>query len=87
MPTDRKDPTEQEILIEEKKTKPNGEVYVRKYIKGRFLGKVRYLQSICFKQFPHYKFQNYREGLQNDMNSHEQKLRNYMLQNCYQNLP
>lgn len=40
MPTDRKDPTEQEIIIEEKKTKPNGEVYVRKYIKGRFLGKV-----------------------------------------------
>lgn len=40
MPTDRKDPTEQEILIEEKKTLANGEVHVRKYIKGRFLGKV-----------------------------------------------
>jgi len=39
MPTDRKDPTEQEIIIEEKRTKPNGEVHIRKYIKGRFLGK------------------------------------------------
>lgn len=36
----KKDPTEQEILIEEKKTKPNGEVQIRKYVKGRFLGKV-----------------------------------------------
>jgi hypothetical protein len=35
-----KDPTEQQIIIEEKKTKPNGEVTVTKYIKGRFLGKV-----------------------------------------------
>lgn len=36
-----KDPTEQLIIIEEKKTKPDGEVAVKKYIKGRFLGKVR----------------------------------------------
>lgn len=35
-----KDPTEQLIIIEEKKTKPDGEVTVKKYIKGRFLGKV-----------------------------------------------
>lgn len=52
MPTDRKDPTEQEILIEEKKTKPNGEVYVRKYIKGRFLGKVRSQQLIISNYLP-----------------------------------
>lgn len=41
MPADKKDPTEQEILIEEKRTQPNGEVNVRKYVKGRFLGKVK----------------------------------------------
>lgn len=45
MPSDKKDPTDQEILIEEKKTKPNGEVQIRKYVKGRFLGKV----SILFR--------------------------------------
>ena len=37
----QKDPTEQQILIEEKRTKPDGEVTIKKYIKGRFLGKVR----------------------------------------------
>jgi len=37
----QKDPTEQQILIEEKKTKADGEVTIKKYIKGRFLGKVR----------------------------------------------
>ena len=39
MPGDKKDPTEQEILIEEKKIMPNGEIKTRKYVKGRFLGK------------------------------------------------
>lgn len=47
MPGDKKDPTEQEILIEEKKTKPNGEVHVRKYVKGRFLGKGGFAK--CFE--------------------------------------
>lgn len=44
MASDKKDPTDQEILIEEKKTKPNGEVQIRKYVKGRFLGKVTIIQ-------------------------------------------
>lgn len=46
MPGEKKDPTDQEILIEEKKTKPNGEVHIRKYVKGRFLGKVTFLRKL-----------------------------------------
>ena len=53
MPTDRKDPTDQEILIEEKKTLPNGEVKVRKYVKGRFLGKVIHLLCLKARRFQH----------------------------------
>ena len=38
-PSSKKDPMEQQIIVEDKKTKPNGEVRITKHIKGRFLGK------------------------------------------------
>ena len=75
MPGEKKDPTDQEILIEEKKTKPNGEVQIRKYIKGRFLGKVSLIHLISNNVFMiwinsnSYDFAN-REDLPSAMNSH-----------------
>ena len=37
------DPTEQLIIIEEKRSKPYDEDTVKKYVKGRFLGKVSHV--------------------------------------------
>ncbi len=32
---------DQQLMVEEKITKSNGEVAIKKYVKGRFLGKVK----------------------------------------------
>ena len=74
MPSDKKDPTEQEIYIEEKKNKPNGEVETRKYTKGRFLGKVSKFMNFSTLYIHYFLLFNdinsyfYRADLQNVMN-------------------
>ena len=52
MPTDKKDTADQEVFIEEKKTLPNGEVQTKRYIKGRFLGKVFTIFTSAFCSSP-----------------------------------
>jgi heme-binding NEAT domain protein len=40
--------TEGQIVIEEKQSKPNGEVDIIQYIRGNFLGKVSKLKFVIF---------------------------------------